>query len=225
MELKIAILASGNGTNAAAIIEKSQQGILKAEVSIIICNNKDAGIISLAEKLKTPCTVIEHRNFSDRKSHDAEIIKCIRKAGCNAIVLAGYMRLLSCIIFREFDGPILNIHPALLPAFPGLHGIQDAWDYGVKLAGPTVHFVEEKMDSGPVIIQAATIARDNETLESLEKRIHRLEHRIYPQALQWLAEDRLKINGRKVELAPKNVELAQADDSEAFIWPPLEQGF
>lgn len=225
MDLKIAILASGNGTNASAIIEKTRQGILKAKVEIIICNNKDAGIISRAEKLNTPCSIIEHQYFSDRKAHDAEIIKCVRKAGCNVIVLAGYMRLLSNVIFTGFDGPILNIHPALLPAFPGLHGIRDAWEYGVKISGPTVHFVEEKMDSGPVIIQGATVVRDNERLENLEKRIHILEHRIYPQALQWLAEDRLKVKGRRVELVPKNIEKAHTDSQQFFIWPPLEQGF
>ena len=145
-------------------------------------------------------------------------------AGVEYVVLAGYMRLLTSTFLQAFPGRVINIHPAILPSFPGAHGGPDAQAYGVKITGCTVHFVEELVDSGPVIIQAAVPANAGEELDDLMNRIHPLEHRIYPQALQWLAEGRLRVEGRQVFLAPADRKTV-TPDGPWLVWPPLEEGF
>lgn len=224
MALKIAILASGSGTNAQAIIDKIKAGVLNASVRLIFSNKKNARVLCRAVNENIPAEWLDIKDFRDRVSYDRAVLKLLAQHGCEAAVLAGYMRLLSGEFLKEFAGPVLNIHPALLPSFPGVHGISDAFEYGARLTGPSVHFVEEKMDAGPLIIQAALPVRQDENLDALEGRIHALEHRIYPQALQWLAEGRLKLSGRKVLLQKGKSGILPPEDG-ALIWPPLEEGF
>lgn len=218
--MRIAILASGTGTNAQAIIDKVKQGLLNIEIGLIVSNKPGAQVL----KRWTPAIVVDHKIYPDRSSYDLAIIELLQRYNCDTVVLAGYMRLLSQEFLQVFRDHVLNIHPALLPAFPGTHGIEDALHYGVKLTGPSVHFVDEKMDGGPLIIQAACPVITGEKPLDLANRIHALEHRIYPQALEWFAEGRLKIQGRQVLLAPGDKKPAHTDGS-FLVWPPLEDGF
>lgn len=224
MPLNIALLASGGGTNAQAMIDKAASGILDVDIRLIVSNRPGAGVIERARKAGLPFLELDHTAHADRESFDRVLIAALRESGAQLIVLAGYMRLLTPAFLEAFAGRVINIHPALLPSFPGVHGGADALAYGVKISGCSVHFVEEKVDSGPVIIQAAVPVNAGEDLGSLMRRIHALEHRIYPQALQWLAEGRISAQGREVRLAPgKRRRLAP--DGDWLVWPPLEQGF
>jgi len=224
MPLNIAILASGSGTNAQAMIDKAAQGTLNVRIALIICNRPGAGVVARAEKAGVPCLVLDHKSFPDRESFDARMVEVLRAAGTELVVLAGYMRLLTPAFLEAFAGRVINIHPALLPSFPGVHGGADALAYGVKLSGCTVHFVEEKVDSGPVLIQAAVPVNAGESVDELMARVHEMEHRIYPQAVQWLAEGRIRVQDRQVHLAPGETPRAPYD-GDWFVWPPLEQGF
>lgn len=225
MALKIAILASGNGSNAQAIIDKVNAGILDVSINLIFSNRPDAYVLERAKKADLPSAMLDHRSFPDRKSYDLAIAELIKQHDCELVVLAGYMRILSSSFLEIFKGRVINVHPAILPSFPGTHGVRDALDYGVKITGVSAHFVEEQMDSGPIIIQAALSILQNETEEELLAKIHQLEHRIYPQALQWLAEKRLQLHDdRHVALLPGKRK--QLKPEGAFIVsPPLEEGF
>ncbi|MDR1777709.1 MAG: phosphoribosylglycinamide formyltransferase [Desulfovibrio sp.] len=224
MSMPIAILASGNGSNAQAIMDKISAGILDARVCLVACNRPGAGVLERARRANIPHTLLDHALWPDRTSYDAALADAFKKSGAEYIVLAGYMRLLTAGFLQAFEGRVLNIHPALLPSFPGLHGGADALAYGVTLSGCTVHFVEEAVDSGPIIIQAATPVKAGETLDCLMTRVHALEHRIYPQALQWLAQGRISKKGRLTHLAPSDVKHAPRGD-DSLIWPPLEEHF
>ncbi len=224
MPLKIAILASGSGTNAQAMMDKAAAGILDVDIRLVLSNRPGAGVLERARTAGVPCAVLDHTAFADRAAHEAAMVEKLRASGAEIIVLAGYMRLLTPRFLGAFPGRVLNLHPALLPSFPGTHGGADALAYGVKLSGCSVHFVEEEMDAGPLIIQAAVPVIAGEALESLMRRIHAMEHRIYPQALQWLAQGRIRVEGRQVHLAPAACETVRPD-GDWFVWPPLEQGF
>ncbi|MDO5484108.1 MAG: phosphoribosylglycinamide formyltransferase [Desulfovibrionaceae bacterium] len=224
MPLKIAILASGSGTNAQAMIDKAAAGLLDVDIRLVCSNRPGAGVLERAARAGLPHLALDHKSFADRASYDARLAEVLLEHGADYVVLAGYMRLVTAAFLEAFAGRVVNIHPALLPSFPGVHGGADAQAYGVKLSGCTVHFVEEQMDSGPVIIQAAVPANAGEDLDALMNRIHAMEHRIYPQALQWLAEGRISIQGRQVHLAP-STRPAITPDGPWLVWPPLEQGF
>ena len=158
MALKIAILASGSGTNAQSMIDKAAQGVLDIDIRLIAGNRPGAKVFERAEKAGIPHVCIDHKAFADRESFDREMVAAIKASGAEYVVLAGYMRLLTSTFLQAFPGRVINIHPAILPSFPGAHGGPDAQAYGVKITGCTVHFVEELVDSGPVIIQAAVPA-------------------------------------------------------------------
>ena len=216
MPLKIAILASGSGTNAQAMIDKAAQGTLDVSIALIVCNRPGAGVIARAEKAGIPCLVLDHKTFADRESFDARMVQALRQAGAELVVLAGYMRLLTPVFLEAFAGKVINIHPALLPSFPGVHAGSDACEYGVKISGCTVHFVEEKMDSGSVIIQAAVPVNPGEEVDDLMQRIHAMEHRIYPQAVRWFVDGRLTLTDGRV--------LVQGERAQPGGWtvPPVE---
>lgn len=220
MALKIAILASGSGTNAAKIISLCQNGKLQAEVCLVISNRPKAKVLERAKELDVPYLALDHEAFTDRLSFDKYLIRELQKVGCGLVVLAGYMRLLTSEFLKAFPYRVVNIHPALLPSFPGVHGASDALDYGVKISGATVHFVEEKMDAGPVIIQAALPVMAGESAEELQNRIHFMEYKIYPQAIQWISQGRLKIVGRQVFLKDSVSKIASMENN--LVWPPLE---
>lgn len=202
MTLQIAALASGAGSNVRSIIAAIAEAKLDARMRLVLSNNPGAGALRAASEAGVPIWSRSHKDYADREAFDRALLEAVKESGADVVVLAGYMRLLSPFFVKAFQGRILNVHPAVLPSFPGVHGARDAIAYGVRFTGPTVHFVDEEMDSGPVIIQAVTPLAYGEDEETVMRRMHALEHRIYPQALQWLAEGRLRIEGRKVELLP-----------------------
>ena len=196
--LKLGILVSGSGSNLQSIIDNIEKGSLKANIQVVISNNPDAFGIARAQKHSLPAVVLKHEDYNNREAFDLELIKVLKSNKVELVVLAGFMRILTPAFLKAFPQRIINIHPALLPSFPGTHGQKMAFEYGVKFSGCTVHFVDEGVDSGPIIIQSVVPVYDDDTEESLAVRILKEEHRIYPQAIQLIAEHRIKIAGRKV---------------------------
>jgi phosphoribosylglycinamide formyltransferase 1 len=196
--VNIAVLCSGNGSNLQAIIDKVKEGYIPARIAVVISDNKDAFALSRAKKAGIDTSVLDPKDFTDREAFDREIIKRLAKEKVGLVVLAGYMRLLSDHFINEYKNKIVNIHPSLLPSFKGTHGIKDALEYGVKVTGPTVHFVDEKLDHGPIILQKAIDVKGDDNEESLLERVHKEEHKIYPEAIKLFVEGKLKIKGRRV---------------------------
>jgi phosphoribosylglycinamide formyltransferase-1 len=199
-KLRLAVLASGGGTNLQAIIDHCHKGTLAAEIVLVVSNNPDAGALERAERAGIPQCCIDHRDFSDRAEFDRAVVAAIKMAGADLIVLAGFMRLISDVFLEAFPERIINIHPALLPAFPGLNVHRKAIDYGARFSGCTVHFVDSGVDTGPIIAQAVVPVLPEDDEETLAARILQQEHRIYPQAIQWLAENRIRIENRRVRI-------------------------
>lgn len=200
--LKIGVLVSGNGSNLQAIIDRIEEGRLSAQIACVISNNAGAFALERARQHGIPGLYLDHRLFSGRAGYDAALLEALRDYEVDLVVLAGFMRIITPILIDAYPNAILNIHPALLPAFPGLHAQKQALDYGVKISGCTVHFVDPGTDTGPVIIQAAVPVLDNDTEESLSTRIQVEEHRIYPEAIRLYAEGRLKVEGHQVVISP-----------------------
>ena len=196
----IAIFCSGKGTNLQAIINASGRRKLNANISLVISDRQDSFSLTRAKRAGIEALFIDPERFGTRTGFEKEIMRNLKKHSIDLIVLAGFMRMLSPGFVKRYRNRILNIHPALLPSFKGTSGIKDALDYGVKITGPTVHFVDEGMDSGPIILQSAVKVRDVETEESLARRIHAKEHIIYPEAIRLVLEGKLKIAGRRVIL-------------------------
>ena len=225
--LNIAVLISGGGSNLQSIIEHIERGVLQANIRLVVSNEPRAGGLERAHTHGIPTAVISHRDYSSREDHDAAILESLQRAGTEVVCLAGYLRLLGSSFVRTYAHRILNIHPSLLPAFPGLDAQQQAADSGVRISGATVHFVDEELDHGPIIIQAAVPAYPGEGREPLARRILAQEHRIYPQALQWLATNRLGSDeGGRVHLLPGEDRSAFAGAPDSCLpTPPLEPGF
>ena len=200
--LRLAVLASGRGSNLHAILRHMSQGRIEARIALVLSNVPDAPALEIAKAAGIPTWAQSHKKFPNRAAYDGAMLDAMRAAGVDAVVLAGYMRLLSPTFIQAYPNKILNVHPSLLPAFPGANGGGDTLTYGAMFAGCTVHFVTQDMDAGPIVIQAALPVRQGENEESLMPRIHALEHRIYPQAVQWLAQGRLRVIGRTVRLLP-----------------------
>jgi len=216
--LRIGALASGGGTNLQAIIDRAADGGLDADIVLVISNNADAGALERAHKAGIPTLCIDHRGYSDRKEYDRAVVAALRAAGVDTVVLAGFMRIVTEVLIEAYPLRIVNIHPALLPAFPGLHVQQKALDYGARFSGCTVHFVDGGVDTGPIIAQAVVPVLDDDDAASLAARILVQEHRLYPHALQLLAEGRLQVEGRRVRVLGRS----DADSgSTALIQPPL----
>ena len=196
--LPIGLLVSGSGTNLQAIIHAIEGGTLPAEIRIVVSNRSDAYGLIRAQRHGVPTEVLPHTRFSSREAFDTALMKILHDHGVELVVLAGFMRVLSPFFIRSFPQRIMNIHPALLPAFPGLHAQRQALEYGARIAGASVHFVDEEVDHGPVIIQAAVPVYPDDTEESLSGRILKQEHQIYPHAIRLFAEGRLEIRNRSV---------------------------
>lgn len=228
MTLQIAALASGVGTNVAAIIKCIDDGMLDAKINIVISNQPGAPVLEKAARAGIAVYACDNDAFSDRETYDRELLSAIKDVGADTIVLAGYMRMLTPIFVQAYPQRIMNVHPSILPSFPGRMGNEDAINYGVRLSGSTVHFVEETLDKGPVIIQAVVPVHSTDTGKTLMPRIQAMEHRIYPQALQWLAEGRLKIEGHRVTLLSAkipSISLGSSGQGPMGPWmvsPPLE---
>ena len=204
MVKRIAVFASGFGSNLQALIDYNKDHGLNGEIALVFSNNKDAFALERAKESRIKSVFLDPSDYVTREEFDEKIIKLLEEEKIDLVVLAGYMFLVSPIFVRKFKNRILNIHPALLPSFKGTHGIRDAYEYGVKVTGVTVHFVDEGLDSGPIIIQKAVEIDQDESIEELEEKIHRVEHEIYPLAVKYFCEDRLKIEGRKVKILNKN---------------------
>lgn len=196
----IGVLVSGSGSNLQSLIDHIAQGMLDAKIKLVISNNPDAFAIERCRKHGIPVITLDHRSFLSRELFDRRMIELLKAAEVELVVMAGFMRILSSAFFKSFPMRIMNIHPALLPAFPGTHVQQQALDYGVKFSGCTVHFADEGVDSGPIIIQAVVPVCDDDDVERLSARILREEHRIYPLAIQYYAEGRIEIIGRRVRI-------------------------
>ncbi len=198
--MNIAVFCSGNGTNLQAIIDSQKKGHIKADISLVVSNVPDCYALTRAKNAGIKTLVVERKNFKTKKDFELEILKAIKKENIGLVVLAGYMRMLSGNFIKAYENKILNVHPALLPSFKGTQGIKDAFSYGVKVTGPTVHFVTLDMDAGPVILQSPVKVTEDDTEETLAQAIHEEEHKIYPRAIQLFVEGKLKIEGRKVRI-------------------------
>lgn len=194
----LAVLVSGRGSNLQALLDAGKKPNFPARVAVVISDNPQAYALERAKKSKVPTAVFDRLNFPDRKLMEAEIDRVLDKQGIDLICLAGFMRLLSSDFVARHRGRIINIHPALLPAFTGLHVQQKAVDHGVRFSGATVHFVDEGTDTGPIILQAVVPVKQDDTGDTLAARILEQEHKVYPQAVKLFAEGRLKIEGRRV---------------------------
>jgi phosphoribosylglycinamide formyltransferase 1 len=196
---RIGILISGRGSNFEAIARNVAAGRVPAEIAVVISNRADARGLETARGLGIPAVCIPSKGI-DREAYDRMVIEELRRRGVELVCLAGFMRLLSATLIREFPNRILNIHPSLLPAFPGLDAQHQALEHGVRVAGCTVHFVNEELDAGPIIMQATVPVEDGDTAETLSARILEQEHRIYSEALRIVIGGRYRIEGRRVML-------------------------
>jgi phosphoribosylglycinamide formyltransferase 1 len=214
-QVPLGVLISGGGTNLQSIIDAIEAKRLDAAVRLVISNKESAYGLVRAKNHGIPTEVLDHKQFSSREAYDEAIVKLLQGRGVELVVLAGFMRLLSPVLVKAYSNRIMNIHPALLPAFPGLHGQKQAVEYGVRFAGCTVHFVNEECDQGPVIIQAVVPAYPDDTEETLSARILKQEHRIYPRAIQLYSEGRLRVEGRRVL-----IDGLEKEDDSALMNPP-----
>ncbi len=200
MKKRIAVFASGFGSNLQALIDYNNKHGLNGDIVLVFSNNKDAFALVRAKKNNIKAVFMDPTRYSSREKYDSKIIEMLEEEKIDLVVLAGYMLLLSQEFVHRFKNKILNIHPALLPSFKGTHGIKDAYQYGVKVTGVTVHFVDEDLDRGPIILQEAVDIDPDDSVEELEGKIHKVEHKIYPEAVKYFCEDRLEIDGRRVKI-------------------------
>ena len=198
--LVIGVLASGRGSNFEAIARAVASGAIRGALAVLISDRAEAPALSLARAHGIESLVIEAREHPGREAHDKAILGALEERGVGLVCLAGYLRLLSPGFVRHFAGRLLNVHPSLLPAFPGLHAQRQALEYGVRVAGATVHFVDEGTDTGAIVLQAAVAVRGDDTEASLTARILAEEHRIYPEAIHLYAEGRIRLDGRRVHI-------------------------
>jgi phosphoribosylglycinamide formyltransferase-1 len=199
---RLAVLVSGSGTNLQAIIDQIISGEIRAEIACVISNNVDAYALTRAARHGIPVVIHEHAKFRDRISYDAATVEILRSYAVDLVILAGFMRILTEIMVNAFPNAIMNIHPALLPAFPGLHAQQQALDYGVLFSGCTVHFVDCGTDTGPIILQSVVPVEQDDTEETLSARIQQSEHHTFAEAIKLFVEGKILIEGRKVRRLP-----------------------
>lgn len=215
--LKLGVLASGRGSNFQSIIDEIEAGSLNASINLLITDNPDAYAIERAKKQSIKHLYLNPHDFKSKNDFYTRIAKELVKRDVDLVILAGFMRIVGKPLIEAFPNRIMNIHPALLPAFPGLHSQKQAVDYGVRVSGCTVHFVDEGMDTGPIIIQAAVVVSPDDTEDTLSERILRLEHKIFPYAIRLYSEGRLYADGRTIKI--KGYELKD----EFFINPPIHR--
>lgn len=202
--VRVGVLVSGNGSNLQSIIDHSEQGKINASVACVISNREDAHALERARRHGIPAVHVNQRSYPDRLSFDAAVVRLLREHRVELVALAGFNRIVSQVMLDAFPMAILNIHPALLPAFPGNHAQRQALLHGVKIAGCTVHFVDSGTDTGPIIAQAAVPVLDTDTEDTLSRRILAEEHKVYPSAIQLFAEGKLRVEGRRVFIEGKS---------------------
>ncbi len=192
--LNIGVLISGSGSNLQSLIDHIQEGTLDARISLVVSSRPDAYGIERAKKAGIPVLVLNREAYADAAAANKRIADALKEAGAEYVVMAGYMRMVTAEVLDAFPDRVVNLHPALLPSFKGAHAIQDAFDFGVKVTGVTVHFANADYDKGPIIAQRAVEVRENDTVEALEARIHAVEHELYPHVVQLLAEGRVSVD-------------------------------
>lgn len=213
--LSLGVLASGRGSNFQSIIDSIESGFLKAKIVVLITDNPDAYALERAKKHNIDSLVLKPKDFSDKTAYYENLADELKKRKVELVILAGFMRVIGKALIDQYRDKIMNIHPALLPSFPGLHSQKQAVAHGVKISGCTVHFVDEGMDTGPIIIQAAVPAYHDDTEETLSERILKMEHKIFPYAIKLYAEGRVSLEGRKVMITSNK-------NNIFLINPPLE---
>lgn len=216
-QLPIGVLISGSGTNLQSIIDAIEAQALDAQIAVVVSNKADAYGLARAQKHNIDTAVLEHKSFSSREAYDQAVMDILQRCGVELVVLAGFMRLLSPLFIKAYSNRIMNIHPALLPAFPGLHVQKKALEHGVRFSGCTVHFVNDECDDGPIIMQAVVPVFPDDDESALAARILKQEHRIYPRAIQLYAQGRLHVVGRKVI-----VNNLAKDEKQVLIQPACE---
>jgi phosphoribosylglycinamide formyltransferase-1 len=197
---RFAVFVSGFGSNLQAIIDAVKAGEIRAELALVFSNNRKAHALKRAEDAGIKTLFLDPKAYATPQSYDRAIAIQLKEANIDFIVMAGFMKILTPWLIKQYPLKIINIHPSLLPAFKGANGIKDTFTYGCKVGGATVHFVDEKMDHGPIILQEAFKLRERETLESLTERVHEAEHKILPKAINLFVEGRLKVKGRAVTI-------------------------
>ena len=200
--VRIGVLISGSGTNLQSIMDASDEGRLDGDVVVVIANHDKAFGLERARKAGIPAVWVDRAAYRTGREYNEKIRDTLLEYSVELVAMAGYMRLLGSEVLEEFPDRVLNIHPSLLPAFAGASGIKDAFEYGVRYTGVTVHFANEEFDKGPIIAQEVVEIAEDDTLESLQERVHEVEHRLYPQVLQWMTEGRVLIEGRKTRIVP-----------------------
>ena len=214
--LRLGILASGRGSNFQSIIDAINSGRLRVEIAVLITDNPAAFAIDRAKKHGIEYLVMSPKEYSSKDDYFVKIVEEMKKKDVGLVILAGFMRIVRKPLIDSFPNRVMNIHPALLPSFPGLHGQRQALEYGVRISGCTVHFVDEGMDTGPIIIQAAVPVSQDDTEETLSERIIKLEHKIYPEAIRLFSEGMIEIEGRSVRIK------GQVSSDDFVINPPLK---
>lgn len=215
--MRLGVLASGSGSNLQAILDACAEKRIGAEVAVVICNVAGAPALERARRAGVPAVLLPHQEFKRREDYDARLVAELRGRGVELVCLAGFMRIVTRTLLEAYPHRVLNIHPSLLPSFPGMHAVRQALVAGARVSGCTVHFVDEGTDSGPVLVQAAVPVLDGDTEDSLAARILVQEHRCYPRAIQLVAEGRVEIAGRRVR-----VRAAPVDGARVVASPALE---
>lgn len=198
--LRVGVLASGRGSNFKSMAAAASEGRIPAEIVLLLSDRREAGALEIARAHGIAAEVVEPREHPGREAHDKALVDRLEARRVGLVCLAGYMRILGAAFVEHFRGRLLNIHPSLLPAFPGLHAQRQALEHGVTLAGATVHFVDEGTDTGPIVLQASVPVLPDDTEATLAARILAVEHRIYPEAIRLFAEGRLRVEGRRVRI-------------------------
>ncbi|MEA2108654.1 MAG: phosphoribosylglycinamide formyltransferase [Pseudomonadota bacterium] len=217
---RIGVLISGSGSNLQAIIDTVEKGKINGEIVLVISNDPEAYGLVRAANHQIPTAVLVHTDYPSREEYDRALVKSLEDAGVELVCLAGFMRVITPVFIGAFPGKIINIHPALLPAFPGTHGQGQTFDYGTRVAGCTVHFVDDQVDHGPIIIQAVVPVLPDDDEDSLSARILRCEHKIYPEAARLFCDNRLRIEGRKVKILDQET---SGLDEAYLINPPVKE--
>ena len=197
---KLGVLCSGRGTDLQSIIDAIGRGEVDAQIAVVLTDKPEAFALERAKKAGIKAVCVNRKQYDGREPFEKALIAELEEAGVTLVVLAGFMRILTPVFVRHFAGRIMNIHPALLPSFPGAHAHRDVLAYGVKVSGCTIHFVDEGTDSGPIIAQAAVPVLDDDTEDTLGARVLAEEHKLYPQVIEWYCEGRLHIEGRHVRI-------------------------
>jgi phosphoribosylglycinamide formyltransferase-1 len=201
-DTRVGILISGRGSNMVALLEAMRDGRIPARPAVVVANDAAAPGLARAADLGVSTEVVSHKDLRPRAEHERAVLEVLRRHDVDLVCLAGYMRMLSAEFVALFRNRVLNVHPALLPAFPGLDAQKQALEHGAKVSGCTVHFVDEQCDHGPIVLQAAVAVLESDTVESLSARILEQEHRIYPEAVRLYCQNRLRVEGRRVRIAP-----------------------